>query len=177
MLFRLGAKAQFVNVVDDLAQVVAALDLILNLAENLPDFVFDGVRAAGLFLEPLQIREELQIDEVPEVVAGQGGVVVELTILALGGGPGFPAVGLVEEVSVSLPVQRGFIGAVLLQAVEVFQEKEPGGLLGVIQFGGAAGLFPENVVDVFEGLFEHGIFTKPTNSECFVWNAMTGKDL
>ena len=55
-----------------------------------------------------------------------------------------------------LPLERGFIGAVLLQAVEVFQEEEPGSLLGVVQFGGATGLFPENVVDVFEGLFEHG---------------------
>jgi hypothetical protein len=29
-------------------------------------------------------------------------------------------------------------------------------LLGVIEFGGAAGFFAENVVDVFEDLFEHG---------------------
>jgi hypothetical protein len=28
-------------------------------------------------------------------------------------------------------------------------------LLGVIQFGGAAGLLPEDIVDVFEGLFKH----------------------
>jgi hypothetical protein len=28
-------------------------------------------------------------------------------------------------------------------------------LLGVVELGGAAGLFAQNVVDVFEGLFEH----------------------
>ena len=28
-------------------------------------------------------------------------------------------------------------------------------MLGVVQLGGTAGLFPENVVDVFEGLFKH----------------------
>ena len=96
------------------------------------------------------------VDEIAEVVAGQGGVVVELAVLALGRGPGFPAVGLVEDVGVFLAVQRGFGGFVLLQAVEVFQEEEPGGLLGVVELGGAAGLFPEDVVDVFEGLFKHG---------------------
>ena len=46
-------------------------------------------------------------------------------------------------------------GLVLLQGVEVFQEEQPGGLLGVVQFAGAVGVFPEDVVDVFEGLFEH----------------------
>ena len=29
-------------------------------------------------------------------------------------------------------------------------------MLGVVEFAGAAGIFPENVVDIFEGLFEHG---------------------
>ena len=45
----------------------------------------------------------------------------------------------------------------MFEGVEVFQEEEPGGLLGVIEFAGAAGVFPEDVVDVFEGLFEHGV--------------------
>ena len=45
---------------------------------------------------------------------------------------------------------------VLLQAVKVFQEQQPGCLLGVIQFGRASRLFPEDVVDILESLFEHG---------------------
>jgi hypothetical protein len=28
-------------------------------------------------------------------------------------------------------------------------------LLGVVQLGGASGLFPKNVIDVFKSLFEH----------------------
>jgi hypothetical protein len=36
----------------------------------------------------------------------------------------------------------------------IFEEEEPRGLLGVIQLGGAAGLFSEDVVDVLEGLFK-----------------------
>ena len=103
----------------------------------------------------MQVGKELLIDEVAEVVAGQGLVVVELAVLALGRGPAFPAVGLVEDEGVFLALQRGFVGLVLLQTVEVFQEQQPGGLLGVVEFGGAAGFFPEDVVDVLEGLFKH----------------------
>jgi len=45
VLLGLRAKAQFVDVVDDFAQVVAAVDLILDLSEDLADLVFDGVRS------------------------------------------------------------------------------------------------------------------------------------
>ena len=107
VLLGLRAEAQLVDVVDDLAQVVAALDLVLDLAEDLADLVFDGVRPAGLLLEAVQVGEELLVDEVAEVVAGQRLVVVELAVLALGRGPAFPAVGLVEDEGVLLPLQRG----------------------------------------------------------------------
>jgi len=82
VLLGLRAEAEFVDVIDDLAQVVAALDLVLDLPEDLPDFVFDGVRPAGLLLETVKVREELLIDEVAEVVAGQGFVMVELPVPA-----------------------------------------------------------------------------------------------
>ena len=66
---------------------------------------------------------------------------------------------------VLLALQLGFVGPVLLQPVEVFQEEQPGGLLGVVQLGGAAGLFPEDVVDVLEGLFEHAEVLRATSDE------------
>jgi hypothetical protein len=91
-------------VVDDLAHVVAALDLVLDLSEDLPDLVFDGVRPRGLLRKALEVGKELLVDEVAEVVAGQGFVVVERAVLALGRGPRFPAVGLVEDVAVLLPL-------------------------------------------------------------------------
>ena len=155
VLLGLRAEAQLVDVVDDLAQVVAALDLVLDLAEDLADLVFDGVRPAGLLLEAVQVGKELLIDEIAEVVAGQGLVVVELAVLALRRGPALPAVGLVEDVGVLLALQRGLGRLVLLQPVEVLQEQQPRRLLGVVELGRAAGLFPENVVDVLEGLFKH----------------------
>ena len=167
VLLGLRAEAQFVDVVDDLAQIVAALDLVFDFAEDFADFVLDSVRAAGLLLEAVKIGKELATDEVAEVITGLGFVVVHGWIFrsanreigvpgGLGRGPFLPAVGLVEEKGVLFAVEGGFIGFVLLQCVEVFQEEEPGGLLGVVQLGGAAGLLAEDIVNVLEGLFKHG---------------------
>ena len=62
--------------VDDFTQVIAALDLVFDLPEDLPNFVFDGVRAGGLLRETVQIGEELLIDEIADVIASQCLVVV-----------------------------------------------------------------------------------------------------
>ena len=155
MLGDLGAELQFVDVVDDLAQVVAAVNLVLDLAENLADLVLDGVRPGGPLLEAVQVGKELAVDEVAQVVAGQRTVVVELAVGALGGGPAFPAVGFFEDVAVGAAFERRFGGLVLLQSVQVLEEEQPGGLFGVIEFGGATRLFPEGVVDILEGLLKH----------------------
>jgi hypothetical protein len=146
---------QLVHAVDDLAQVVAALDLVADLAENLADLVFDGVRAAGALLEAVQVGAELEVDEVPEVVTGERLVVVDLAALGLRCRPFRPAVGGIEDLGVFPPLQLRLGGFVGFEGIEVFQEQEPGALLGVIQFAGASGVLVEDVVDVFEGLFEH----------------------
>ncbi len=91
-----------------------------------------------------------------QVVAGHGGVVVEAAVLGLGRGPGVPAIGGFEDEDVPLAFQGRLGGLVLFQTVEVLEEQEPGGLFRVVQFGGAAGLFPEDIVDVLERLFKHG---------------------
>ncbi len=77
-------------------------------------------------------------------------------MFVLGSCPAFPAVFFVEQVGVFLPFEGGLIAAILLQTVEILEEQQPGGLLGVVELGGAAGFFAEHVVDIFEGLFEHG---------------------
>src|SRR6266581_3260343 len=75
----------------------------------------------------LGLRAEAQfvyvVDDLAEVVAALCPVVVNLAILALGCGPLVPAVGLVEKEGVLFAVEGGFIGFVLLEGVEVFQEK------------------------------------------------------
>ena len=106
----------------------------------------------------MQVGEELLVDEGEEIVANLGGVVVDLAVLALGRGPRLPAVGSVEDVGVFFAVECGFGGLIAFEGVEVFQEEQPRGLLGVVEFAGATGVLPEDVVDIFEGLFEHGGF-------------------
>ena len=157
MFFLLRAKLQFVDVVDDLAEIVARLNLVLDLAEDLADLVFDGIRPARLLLEAVQVGEELAVDEVAEVIAGERLVVVDLPGGILRCGPGLPAVWLVEDMGVLLAVELGFVGLVFFEAVEIFQKKKPGSLFGVVEFARTTGLFPENVVDILEGLFKHGL--------------------
>ncbi len=154
MFLVLGGKAEFVDVVDDLAQVVAALDAVLDLTEDFADLVFDGVRASGLGLEAVQVGEELGVDELDKVVAGHRTVVVDLAVL-FRCGPGFPLIRSIENGAVCPAFERGFGGFVVFEGVEVFQEEQPGCLLSVVEFAPATGVFVEDIVDVFEGLFEH----------------------
>ena len=51
VLLGLRAEAQLVDMVDDLAQVVAALDPVPDLAEDLADLVLDRVGPGGLLFE------------------------------------------------------------------------------------------------------------------------------
>ena len=105
----------------------------------------------------MQIREKPLIDEITEVVTRQSRVVVEFAIPAFWGGPGLPSIRFFENVGVSFPVQFGFGSFVLLESIEVFEEKQPRRLLRVIQFRRATSLFPENVVDIFKGLLKHEV--------------------
>jgi integrase len=61
VLFGLGAEAQLVDVVDDLAKVVTALNLVLDLAEYLADLVFKRIWATCLCRKAVQIRKELGV--------------------------------------------------------------------------------------------------------------------
>jgi len=115
----------------------------------------------------VEIGKKLEVDEVAQIVAGFGFVVVHGWVFrsanreigvpgGLGRAPFVPAVGLVEEESVLFPFEGGFSGFVLLQCVEVFEEEEPGGLLGVVRLRGATGFSAEGFVNVLEGLFKRG---------------------
>jgi hypothetical protein len=156
VLFGLRAEAQGVDGLDDFAQVVPAGDLVFDLAEDLADLVFDRVRPGGLLLEAGQVGKQLVVDEVGQIAADLRPVNVELAVLALGRGPILPAIGCRENRRVLLSGQCGFRRFVLLESFQILQEQQPGCLLGVIELGGAASLFPEDVVDVLERLLEHG---------------------
>ena len=89
MLFRLREETELVNRVNNVPQIIPTLNPVLNLRKNLPDLVLDGVWPAGLGLEALEIGEKLAVDEIEEVVAGEGVVVIELAGFVLGRGPAF----------------------------------------------------------------------------------------
>jgi hypothetical protein len=104
--------------------------VVLIFPKDLPNLVFQRVRPSGLGFEAMQARKELPIHELDQVIARQHDVVVNLAVLAPRRGPEFPAVSRIENVGVFLAAERGLGGFVLLQGVEVFQEEQPGGLLG-----------------------------------------------
>ena len=66
--------------VQDIAQSVATLEVVLDLAEDLFDFVFDGIGAFRRRFEFRQMRKELAIREVNEIIADQCFVTVGLTV-------------------------------------------------------------------------------------------------
>ncbi|MGB2652145.1 MAG: hypothetical protein WBW58_01740 [Candidatus Acidiferrum sp.] len=77
MLFGLRTETKLVNLIDDFAEVVAGLNLVFDFAEDFADFVFDSVGAGSALLEAVEVGEKLEVDEVAEVVAGEGSVVVD----------------------------------------------------------------------------------------------------
>src|SRR5947208_9015965 len=131
-------EPQFVDVVDDLAKIVTALNLVLNLAEDFADFVFDCVWTGCFLLEALEIGKELLINEVPEVVTGHRFVVIEFPVSRFRRGPLLPAIWLFENEVIFATIQLCLSRTILLQSVEVFQEEQPRSLLDVIQLGRAA---------------------------------------
>ena len=48
-------------------------------------------------LEAVQVGKELQVDEIPQVVAGQSVVVVELANEVFRSGPSLPSVGFIQD--------------------------------------------------------------------------------
>ena len=65
--------------IDDLAQVVSALNAVLNLSEDFTDLVFDGVGTSGLVFETFQMRKEFVVYERDQVIARLRFVVIDLT--------------------------------------------------------------------------------------------------
>ena len=55
---------QLIDMIDDLAQIVAAADLVSDFPEDLADLVFKRGRPAGPLLETLQVWEKPFVDGV-----------------------------------------------------------------------------------------------------------------
>lgn len=64
MLFALRTKAQFVEMINDLAQIVAAVNPVFDLAEYLANLIFDGIWPAGFLFEAMQVGKQLAVNKV-----------------------------------------------------------------------------------------------------------------
>ena len=154
MLLRLGSQAQAIEPIDDFAQVVAARNLVAEFTKDLADLVFDRVRSAGALLEALQVGKQALVHEVAQVVAGEGGVVIQLAAGVLRRRPAAPAVGLLQNGRIAAAFKGGHGGPVVFEPVEVLEEQQPGSLLGVVELGAAAGFFAQAVIDGAERLLK-----------------------
>ena len=125
MLFGLRAEAQLVDVIDDFAQVVAAVNLVFDLAKYLADLVFNRVRPAGFLFEAVQIRKQRAIHKIAQVVASARLVVIELAARILRRSPSFPAVRQVKDVGVFFAFELRFGRFVFFQPVKKFEEQQP----------------------------------------------------
>ena len=155
MLLDLGTETQAIDVFQCIPERIATGKAVFDFTEDFTDFVFDGIRAGGALFEALQVGEEITVYIVDEVITGKRIVVVKLAIRRFWRGPGRPAVCVVDDVLVGFAVQFGVQRLFLLKIVQVLEKQHPGCLFGVVQFRGAARLFPEDVIDIFEGLLEH----------------------
>ena len=61
---------------------------------------------------------------------------------------------LIDDVGVFLVLQLGLLLVGALQILEILEKQDPRRLLGVIEFGGASILFPQDVVDILKCLLE-----------------------
>ena len=150
-----AAEVELVDDLERVAEGVAGAELVDDLGEDLADLVVEGVRVVGAISELLEVGEELAVDEVDQVVAGQRGVVVELAVLGLRRGPGLPAVGLGDDRRVVLPSSSASSRRSLLEIVEVLEEQQPRGLLGIVELGREPLIVPHDPVYVVESVLEH----------------------
>jgi hypothetical protein len=51
-------------------------------------------------------------------------------------------------------LERSLHGLVLFEGVEVLEEEQPRGLLGVVELAGGASVLVQDIIDVFERLLE-----------------------
>jgi hypothetical protein len=65
----------------------------------------------------------------------EGCVVIQLAAGVLRRRPAAPTVGLLQDGRIAAALQGGHGGPVVFEAVEVLEEQQPGGLLGVIELG------------------------------------------
>ena len=101
MLLVLAAEGYLVDQLQRIAQRIARIETVLDLAEYLADLVFDGIGRGRALLEALQIGEQRLVDIVDQVRSGQRLVVIEFAVRILGRGPDAPAMIRIDDRRIS----------------------------------------------------------------------------
>jgi hypothetical protein len=102
--------------------VAARLKLVLDLAKDLANLVLNRPRPRSARLEVLQIRKQLLIDEVAEIVANGGAVVIEFPLRRPRDSPCVPSEILLKQETVRAAIEFGLLRALVLQRVQVLQK-------------------------------------------------------
>jgi len=69
--------------------------------------------------------------------------------------PVCPAILFINDENIVLAPQLGLNGFFGFQVIQILQKQQPGGLLGIIKLCCTARLFPEDIINIFEGLLKH----------------------
>lgn len=95
------------------------------------------------------------IDKFEEVIPGQGDVMVDTAICGFGSRPDIPPEISGNDVVVGAAFELGFDGFIRLEAVEIFEKQNPGGLFGVVELTRTSSILPKDIINIFKDLFEH----------------------
>ena len=83
-----GPEPEPIHQFQGVAQGIPALELALYLVKNLADLVLDGVGRGCPLFEALEVRKQLVVHKLDQIIPGHGRVIVDTPIRLFGGGPG-----------------------------------------------------------------------------------------
>jgi len=154
VLLLAGLELQAVYLLNDVPHTIPAYQFIAEFGEDETDFDLDGGVIRLSLSQVLQIREELAIDELYEVISHQG--VMDVVFPGSGSRhcPGIPPVLFIQDWGIDTSTQESRHLVLLVQIIQIFQEENPGRLLHIIQFAAASFIGTQSVVYILEDLLE-----------------------
>lgn len=79
---------------------------------------------------------------------------IELAVGIFRSSSTFPAILRIKNVVVSFAFQQGLGDFAPLQPIQILEEQQPRGLLGIVKLAGATGILVQDVVDILKSLFK-----------------------
>ena len=110
---------------EDLTEIVATRDTILEFREYLSDLIFDRLRVLSIMTKILQVGKELLIDEVDEIFSDENEMMVDLPILSLRYCPSIPLELWSDEWTVFSTREDRDITTIPFEIIKILQEEDP----------------------------------------------------